>query len=289
MRKVIYITLCLSALLIAGCDRAPQIYSYNEVEKDSTDVWTLRKNGKKVNGIVERHTKHFLLNRPCVQRIDVVGGIDVGFKDYIDDECIGSAEYADNGETGTYYGEQGYNTYTVALKDGIPDGICEVFDSDGKQIREIVFEKGELVKTYEFDSEGDKIIPIEERLELVAYDTGFYESVNYNRNEVLYCPIVIMKFKNISDSPIKDGYDKINATFLSENEVWDSGFTYLIGLGDPPMSPGIMRQFHIESSVGYLSYNAIGNANIVCQLFINDKPFKTIRVENKVVRTNRIQ
>lgn len=26
-----------------------------------------------------------------------------------------------------------------------------------------------------------------------------------------------------------------------------------------------------------------------CQLFINDKPFKTIRVENKVVRTNRIQ
>lgn len=27
----------------------------------------------------------------------------------------------------------------------------------------------------------------------------------------------------------------------------------------------------------------------ICQLFINDKPFKTIRVENKVVRTNRIQ
>ena len=290
MKKTICILLCLPVILFAGCDNSPKIYSHGEVQKDSSDVWLLRKNGRKVNGIVESHAQHFFLNKPCLHRVDVIDGVDVGFKDYIDDECIGYMEYSNGQDTGTYYGKQGNNTYAMSMKDGIPDGICEVFDSDGKQIREIVFENGNPIKTYEFDSKGDKIIPVEEKLELVAYETGFYESVNYNSNEILYCPIVIMKFKNISESPItshsQDDWIKVTATFLDKDEEWSTTFKYLVGPGDSPMSPGISRQCYLMSSRGYVSYRGIGSTNISCQLFINDKPFKTIQIANRISKTN---
>lgn len=288
MKKLIYIVLCLLAILSVSCNSSPKIYPYDEVQKDSSGVWVFKKNGKKVNGIVERNTKHLIFNEPIVHHIDIVDGISVGSKDYFDDECIGHIEYENGQITGTYYGIRGNKTYTLTLKDGKADGLYKVFEPSGKQIYEAVFEDGISVKSYDFDSNGNKIIPIEEKLELVAYRTGFFESVDSRYNELLYCPIVIMKFKNISDLPIDDKDIKITATFLNNDEEWSSDHKYLIGYSDSPLSPGISKQCYLLSSVGYTSFYSIGSANIECQLFINGKPYKTVKISNELRTSNRM-
>lgn len=289
MKNLIYIVLCLSVILTASCNDSPKIYSYDEVQRDSSGVFIFKKNGKIVNGILERHIDHFFLKEPSVRHIKVVDGLGVGIKDYINDECVGHIEYANSEMTGTYYGKIGNKTYTMALKDGMADGLYQVFDPSGKQVYEAVFKDGKPVKTYDFDSNGNKIIPIEEKLDLIAYKTGFYEYVNYNHNTIVYCPIVIMKFKNISDMPINDDESvKITATFIENDEELSSGNEYLIGYNDPPLSPGVSRQCSIMSTVGPTSYNGIYNANISCQLAINGKPYKTIKIANEIRPTNRM-
>lgn len=288
MKNLIYIVLCLSVILTDSCSHSLKIYSPEEIQTDSTGVRILRKNGKRVNGIVEQQTTNFL-NEAIVRHTKFVDGIGVEIRDYIDDECVGHIEYANNQISGTYYGKYENNPYTMSMKDGMADGPCKLFGPNGKQIYEIIFENGNRVKTYDFDSNGNKIIPIEEKLDLVAYQTGFYEYVNYNYNDILYCPIVIMKFKNISDMPIdNDESVKITAVFVENEEELSSGNTYLIGYSDPPLSPGVSRQCHIMSSVGRTSYYGIYNANISCQLSINGKPFKTIKIANELRPSNRM-
>lgn len=288
MKNLIYIVLCLSVILTASCNNSPKIYSPEEIQTDSTGVRILKKNGKKVNGIVERQTTNFL-NQAIVRQTKFVDGVGVEIRDYINGECVGHIEYSNNQITGTFYGKTGDKTYTMSMKDGKADGLYQVFDPSGKQVYEAVFEDGKPVKTYDFDSNGNKIIPIEEKLDLVAYKTGFYEYVNYNHNTIVYCPIVIMKFKNISDMPINDDESvKITATFIENDEELASGNEYLIGYNDPPLSPGVSRQCSIMSTVGPTSYNSIYNANISCQLAINGKPYKTIKIANEIRPTNRM-
>ena len=288
MKNLIYIVLCLSVILTASCDNSPKIYSPEEIQTDSTGVRILKKNGKKVNGIVERQTTNFL-NQAIVRQTKFVDGVGVEIRDYINGECIGHIEYSNSQITGTFYGKTGDKTYTMSMKDGKADGLYQVFDPSGKQVYEAVYEDGKPVKTYDFDSNGNKIIPIEEQIDLIAYRTGFYESIDARYNEVLYCPIVIMKFKNISDTPIDNSERvKITATFINKDEEWSTDNTYLIGYSDSPLSPGISRQCYIMSSVGYTSYYSINQADISCQLSINDKPFKTIKIANEFRSSNRI-
>ena len=98
-----------------------------------------------------------------------------------------------------------------------------------------------------------------------------------------------MKFKNISDTPIDNSERvKITATFINKDEEWSTNNTYLIGYSDSSLSPGISRQCYIRSSVGYTSYYSINQADISCQLSINDKPFKTIKIANEFRSSNRI-
>ena len=288
MKNLIYIVLCLSVILTDSCSHSLKIYSPEEIQTDSTGVRILRKNGKRVNGIVEQQTTNFL-NEAIVRHTKFVDGIGVEIRDYIDDECVGHIEYTNNQISGTYYGKYEDNSYTMSMKDGMADGPCKLFGPNGKQIYEIIFEDGNRIKTYDFDSNGNKIIPIDEQIDLIAYRTGFYERIDARYNEVLYCPIVIMKFKNISDTPIDNSERvKITATFINKDEEWSTDNTYLIGYSDSPLSPGISRQCYVMSSVGYTSYYSINQANISCQLSINDKPFKTIKIANEFRSSNRM-
>lgn len=135
----------------------------------------------------------------------------------------------------------------------------------------------------------EKAISAIEQLELVEYKTGFYEYRDRDHYELLYQPIVIMKWKNISDEPLVESI-KMKAVFIDnkKDEEWSNTSRYFHDYSDAPLQAGLSRQLDITSSVGFTSYLGIENANISCQIFINDQFYKTVKIKNEYVSSNRL-
>ncbi len=173
-------------------------------------------------------------------------------------------------------------------KNGIKEGVAKEFREDGTQSKEIIYKEGKIINSYDYDSNGIKILPIIERLTLLEITTGFYEYKDLNSYQVLYQPIVLMRWKNNSDNALKEQIT-IDGVFISKGEEWAKATDYFQGYSDSPLQPGLARQAVLQSSVGYTDYYSIGYANVSCQIFINDKLYKTVKIANKYVSSNRMQ
>jgi hypothetical protein len=187
----------------------------------------------------------------------------------------------------TYY-ETGQLESTAELKDNRLQGVMKEFDINGKQMSEFIFENDSIIKSYSFEN-GIKIIPVTDDLELVAYKTGFYKYVDLNNYQILFQPIVIMKWKNISNVPFSKKME-IRGIFINNktSEEWDTSHAYFQSSLDSPLQPGISRQTNVKSNTGYTSSWSIDEADISCDIYINDQFYKSIKIKNDYLTSNRI-
>jgi hypothetical protein len=263
---------------------------------DSTKVYTYKDNNKKVSGTVvfyELDPKTAKKYKKSVREVKDGKRINKGY-DYFPSGSI-AAEYpydANGLITGTvkYFYENGQLYATVEFKDNKKQGVAKEFREDGTQAKETIYDLGKKTKEYDFDDSGKKIIPAIERLELVKYETGFYEYKDFNSYQLLYQPMVIMKWKNISNEPLSEKIE-MEAIFIdnSKGEEWSKSSDYFQGYSDAPLQPGLSRQSSLQSSVGFTSKYGIYNADISCQIFINKKLYKTVKIKNDFLTSNRIQ
>jgi hypothetical protein len=125
------------------------------------------------------------------------------------------------------------------------------------------------------------------RIKLVEYKTGYYEYKDVNALQVLYQPMIIMKWKNISNAPIEESVE-VKGVFISKGEEWGTDFSYLQSSSDAPLQPSIIRQCYINSNVGYTSVYSIYDSDISCQIYINDQLYQTFKIKNQHLTSNRI-
>ena len=263
---------------------------------DSTKVYTFKDDNKKVTGTVifyELDPKTTKKYKKSLREVKEGKRVNKGFDYYPNGSINAEFPYDNNGLiTGTvkYFYENGQLGATIEFKDNKENGISKEFKDDGVQTKEIVYEAGAKLKEYDFDESGKKIIPAIERLELITYKTGFFEYVDYNSNQLLYQPMVIMKWKNKSDQPITETIE-IEGVFInnSKEEEMAKASDYFQGYSDAPLQPNLSRQGVLQSSVGFTNASGIYGANISCQIIINKQLFKTVKISNNFLTTNRIQ
>jgi len=263
---------------------------------DSTNFYTFKDDNAKVTGMVILYELDPLTAKKFKRAIrEVKEGkrVKKGF-DYFSNGSV-NAEYnydtngLISGSVKVFY-PNGKVASSTEYKANKENGLAKEFREDGTQIKETLFESGLKLKKYDFDDNGEKIIPGIEKLDLVEYKTGFYESVNYNRNEVFYLPMVIMKLKNTSDQALNERIE-IEAIFInnSKGEEWSKSSNYFQGYSDAPLQPGISRQCALESDVGYFNLGGIYGANISCQILINKQLYKKVKIKNNLLTANRIK
>ena len=189
-----------------------------------------------------------------------------------------------------FYYESGKINETREFINDKENGIDKFYLENGIQAKETIFENGIKTKEYEFDESGNKIIPAIDKLELSAYETGFYEYKDFNSYELLYQPIVIMKWKNISNESIKEQIE-IEAIFINNTKKEELGKTssYFQGYSDAPLQIGLSRQSYLKCDVGFTHAYGIYNADISCQIIINKILYKTVKIKNDILTSNRIQ
>lgn len=133
-----------------------------------------------------------------------------------------------------------------------------------------------------------QIYSVLDSLELVDYETGYYEYININSNILLYQPQIILKFKNKSSIPIK-GNVEISAIFIKGDEEWSNESSYFQSkYTDEPLQPGLARQTALQSSVGWTNFMAIRNSNVSVRILMNGILYKTFPIDNILMTSNRI-
>jgi antitoxin component YwqK of YwqJK toxin-antitoxin module len=262
---------------------------------DTTKIYTYKKDGTAVTGTVvfyELDSKTAKKYKSSIREVKNGKRINKGYDYYPNGVILAECQYDENGlVTGEikYFFKNGKLSKTAEFKEDKQDGIAKEFDNSGDQVKEIIFEAGKKVKEYDFKN-GEKIVPAIEKLELVQYKTGFYEYKNLTHNELLYQPMVIMKWKNVSNESL-DETIKIEGIFIDnkKGEEWSKSLDYFQGYSDTPLQVGLSRQSSLQSSVGFTSYWGISGANISCQILINGQLYKTVKIKNEYLSSNRIQ
>ena len=259
----------------------------------SSMIYTYKDTGEKVTGTVafyELEPKTAKRYKSAVRGLKDGKRVNVGY-DYFPNGAI-AAEYPyQNGlvnGTARYYYDNGQLYLTVEFKDDNEEGIAREFNSRGVQTKEIIFSDGKKLKEYDVDTNGNRIIPSVEKLELLIYKTGFFEYRDLVHYELLYQPMVIMKWKNISSEPITETI-QIEGVFISKDEELSKATDYFQGYSDPPLQVGLSRQSVVQSSVGYTNASGIYGADISCQIFVNKQLYKTVRIKKDFLTSNRIQ
>ena len=287
--------------LLTGCNIDGEKVDIN----DSTNLYTFKEDGKKVTGTVVFYefvpkTGEKVKNRirevkdgKRIREVKDGKRINKGFNYFPSGSIAAEFPYDGNGlisGTVKYYFENGQLGAIAEFKDNKENGLSKEYNDKGIQSKEIVFEAGKKVKEYDFDESGKKIIPAIEKLELVEYKTGFYEYKDFNSYQLYYQPMVIMKWKNISAEPITERIE-FKAIFIDnkKGEEWDEASDYFQGYSDAPLQAGISRQSSLKSSVGYTNIYGIINTDISCQIIINKQLYKTIKIEDDILTTNRLQ
>lgn len=283
----------LITLFLISCDPTNKSIDGKDVIIDpTTELYTFKESGEIVTGTVLFYNTDNKGNKYIERKRVVKDGkkIDKGFNFYPNGNIMGEFYYK-NGKADSiarYFHINGTIGLIETYNNGVKDGVSKEYRENGTQLKETVFKNGEEISSYDFDESGDKIIPAIEKLELLKMKTGFYEYRDLNSYQVLYQPMVIMKWKNISDKPLEEKIE-IEGVFISEGEEWSKGSDYFQGYSDTPLQPGLARQCAIQSSVGYTSYFSISKANVKCQIFINQKLYKTVNIKNEYLSSNRIQ
>jgi antitoxin component YwqK of YwqJK toxin-antitoxin module len=288
-----FIILSLITLSLIGCDPSSKSIDGKDILVDpTTELYTFKESGEKVTGTVLFYNTDEKGNK-YIERKRIVseGKIkDKGFDFYSNGNIKGEFYFKDgkSDSIARHFNINGNVELIETYKNGVKEGVSKEYREDGTQLKESFFENGDAISSYDFDNSGNKIIPAIEKLELVKMETGFYEYKNLNNYQVLYQPMVIMKWKNISDKPLEEKVE-IEGVFISDGEEWSKGSDYFQGYSDTPLQPGLARQCAIQSSVGYTNYNSISGAKVKCQIFINQKLYKTVDIKDKYLYTNRIQ
>lgn len=301
------------SLLFSACTTPTErVIRTDEVFRDSvSDVLLLKKNKEKVTGIVvEKYWDEFC--KDSVQRKFVVeeGKIQKSGDYYLSGGLY--REYLKSHRRINFYYPSGSLWKVTLLNQRFLDSMETIYDTDGLlvmkilmdyskkekmigeykkgvQIKESIYnENGDVIKSYDCDEDGNKIIPDIEKLELLKYQTGFYRYADYTRGEVLFQPMVIMKWKNISGEALTENI-KITGVFISGSEEWSTDDTYFQTSYGTPLQSGLTRQANVTSSVGFTNVAGIVRANVKCQLYINKQLYKTIKIQNKELHSNRMQ
>lgn len=311
MKKILFIGMIL-VIVLNSCNSIDRVVDNKEITVDSlTNTYLFKDNQKKVTGTVIEEV--MVLEEPVTRKLKIKDGVVKQLLDYNkEDKLVGECTLEKGKIEGKYkaYYPTGKMKSTFNLKDGKVDGFLQLCDENGNviaemnfkngilhglakfykkglQIQEILYNEGKEIKSYKFDNNGNKIIPVYECLELVEYKTGYYEYVDYNKGERLYQPIVILKLKNTSDNPLKDKII-ITGVFTSNDEEWSNESFYFQQTWENPLQPGLARQISIKSDVGWTNPAGVGRANISCQLLINGNVYKTVKIANKFLYSNRI-
>lgn len=287
--------------------------SSDDIMLDSTNIYVFKNSQEKVTGILKTQIQEFFHDDEIIRKTIIRNGVAYNVMDYNKDHVlIGECDLKHGkleGEYRMYYPSrkikakfylkddklngpfQSYDKYEglkteMNYKNGVLDGVAKYY-SNGKQIKEILYENGKEVKSYKFDVNGNKIIPMYEHLELVQYKTGYYEHINYNNGERLYQPIVILKFKNISDIPL-DKEIIVTGIFTSNDEEWSNDSYYFQRTSETPLQPNISRQLSVKSDVGWMNPSGVSRANVMCKILINGEVYKTVKIANRFVSSNRL-
>ena len=153
--------------------------------------------------------------------------------------------------------------------------------TNGKQTKVTVFDdKGNV-----YSVNGQRIFPVMEGVQLIAYKTGFYHLYDFDR--YLWVPIVMMKWKNVSGVTIEESIELVG-TFLEGEEEFNEKSVYLHSkYSDNPMTSGLVRQEALISGTGYTSVSALPHVNIKCNIYVNKKLYTTFKISSQQLYSNR--
>ena len=224
---------------------------------DKTKIYTFKDNKTKVSGTVvfydidPKTTKKY---KSSLREIKDGKRINKGF-DYFSSGAIQAEMIYDQnglltGTVKTFY-ENGSIWETEEYKNNHQDGVYKEYKENGIQSKEILYKNDIKIKEYTFDENGNKIIPAIDKLELVTYKTGFFKYIDFNSNQLLYEPMVIMKWKNKSDQAITEEV-KIEGVFInnSNKEEMSQASDYFQNDSEVPLQQNLSRQSVLQSNVG---------------------------------------
>lgn len=292
--KSILTAVVFYSIALLGCKNGA--INGDEVNVDSTvhpAMYTFKENGKKVTGTVEFYAVDSVTGKKYKQRVrELVDGIRVNVAyNYYPNGQVQQTSPISRGEingTVKMFDDQGKLRGEAAVKDDKANGIGKLYNAKGGQIAEMLYQDGRVIKQYKFDDNGNKIIPVTDYLELEKIETGFYEYIDYNSNQILYQPIVKMKWKNIGNTAISDRV-KITGTFISNDEEWGTQTDYFQGYTDAPLEPNLARQSILQCNTGYKSLNGVGKENVSCNIYVNDEFYKKVKITGVLLTSNRVQ
>mgnify|MGYP001035107852 CR=1 FL=1 len=184
-------------------------------------------------------------------------------------------------ESQNFYSPSGKLIRMESYRNGKKHGIEVIYNKNGDKIKENVYEFGKITESFDIDEYGERII-----FKLVDYTSGYYKDINSN-GEILYKPMVIMKWKNVSKTPL-NGKIEIKGEFFTDDEELCEILDYLQNSSQQPLQPGKIRQTCLKSYIGYKYAAGVAQGNISCNISINGQHYKTIRIKNTFLSSNRI-
>lgn len=306
------------SFLMPSCNSS-RIIDPNAVMKDSvTNYYVFKANGEKVTGIVEEKwegpgTQDSVTHRRVLKKGVMIENNafyadgKVFIKAYLDPQKInvtnrmeqftpeGRLERVEEydsigrdmkmtvyeGNDSTEIVSYDYENYAVTIttyKNNIPrvELVCAMH---GGRI-------GEVIKSYEFDKDGNRITPAIDKLEVLECKTGFYPIWNEETLGVRYHPIVILKMKNITDSDLY-GEVVVEGTFIKNGEDVGSQGVYF-QRKSRSLSSGLARQVYLICSV-HCDMSAVRTSHITCKISIDGNSYKEVEIANEVLTSNMIQ
>ncbi|MCB4792156.1 MAG: hypothetical protein LHV68_09740 [Elusimicrobia bacterium] len=283
MKKISFLII-VSLLSFFACNRNINPEKIHSDEKTST--YTYKDSGKLVTGTVLYYeTDKETRKRYKDEVVAIKNGLRVSVCKYFPNGKVSNEwSFKDGLVDGVAkaYWEDGKLSALTEWKNDELNGVSKSYRQNGEQEKEEVFANGELIQEYLFDENGNKIIPPIEKIELVAIATGFYPYYG----QLPYTPIVIMKFKNIDKIPFTEKI-KFTATFISNGEELGNDVEYFGGAA--PLQPGIMKQISLQCNRGYNNHAVVLEANVECLIYADNKKYKSIKIETKVLNSSLIQ
>jgi hypothetical protein len=210
-----------------------------------------------------------------------------------------TVEFKDGKQHGVakQYYENGILQKTAEYKDDKQHGVANQYYENGVHFAESIFENGVLFKAYGFiENERFDVtfmtidfIEIQNEYEfkdgrkifLTELKTGYW---TYAYSMEIH-PTVHMKWKNNSDVSISETIE-ITAVFIDGKNSQELGQTtrFLQAPGEVPLLPGLWREVNLIS--GYTTWWGRMRNNelsIYCHIYINDKLYVTLKIENNSI------
>jgi len=284
--------LSISLVLVISCNSIDkEIKSEDVIFLNDSNTFVLKKNQKLATGIIVYKKLNANNEEYLESKKRVYNGKLSGFSyEYFNNGNVKAEMFYKEGKLDSiskHYSFEGVLEIEEYYKNGLKDSISKTFGKNGIQKKEKYYKNGIEIKSYDFDKNGVKIIPVIEKLELLAIETGFTKYTDFNSFQFLYTPTVITKWKNITNEVIDETME-IEVVFTSKEEQIGSGSEFLIASFKTPLNPGISIQSSINAGVGYSNYNSIFNADVECTIYVNDLLYKKIDINNKFLTSTRL-